>query len=135
MKSYNNTTPDVGPMWHTFSIGFEHTIDGDGDDAAVTLTLDDAGQPVPRVYRIPARLTALQAIQATAAVDETVLAAGGIPAVVELVAAALGHDLVLGIASDRTVTTEAFIELLGDLAEHLGLTEVLPNPTKAPQRA
>jgi hypothetical protein len=135
MKDYNRTTtPDTGAaLWHTFTIGFEHTIEGEGDDAKVVVTVDDDGQPVPVTYRVPARLTALDAIRATAAVDTDVLAAGGITAVVELVGAALGKDLILTIAADPTVTTDQFIELLGDLATHLHLDEVLPNPTTPPQ--
>lgn len=129
MKDYNAQPPLDGAVWHTFTIGWEHTLDND----QVTLVRDGDGNPVPRTYRIPARLTALDTIRASAAVDDKVLAVGGIGAVVELVGAALGKDLVLGIAADPTVTTEQFLELLGDLATHLGLDEVLPNPTTPPQ--
>lgn len=140
MKSFNATPPEEleGPTSITFEIGWEHTVSEDG---VLALVRDGAGQPVPRSYTVPARVTAAQMLDAVRIIGPDRLAEltrdGGLDSVVEIVGAVVGQDLVLGIAADPTVETEAFIELLLELAATLGLDEVVetPDPTTAPSGA
>ena len=138
MRTFNAADPTEleGPTTYSFELGWEHTIGSDGE---LVLIRDDAGQPIPRSYTVPARVTAarmMEAVRALGADNLSELARkGGLDAVVELVGAVVGRDLVLGLAADPTVPTEGFLELMLDLANALGFDEAVPDPTTAPTGA
>jgi hypothetical protein len=129
MKTYNTTEPRDVDLFIEFAIGWEHTV----EDDRVVITRDDDGNPVPHTYRIPNRVTAAQLMEAVKSIGQKRLnelaSEGGVDAVVELVGAVVGRELVLGIAKDPTVETDAFMALVLDLAGQLGLHEALPDPT------
>jgi hypothetical protein len=132
MKSYNAAPPTTvrTPLWAVVELGWEHTVEGDGDDAEVVLTLDDDNNPVPKTYRFPTRVTAAQITEAFKAVTPDTLAVingGGMESVVETVGAVLGRDLVLGIAADPTVDADAFIEWATDTVLGWGLSGAVPD--------
>jgi hypothetical protein len=137
MKNYNASRPTEGPLTTTFSIGWEHDV----VDDSVVLRRDDEGNPIPRSYTVPSRITTRRLLDAVDTIGQErlqQLAAGNVvEAVVELVGAVIGADLVIALASDPTVETDAFFELVTDLALELGLDEVVPEarPTEAPSGA
>lgn len=135
MRSFN-AVPAArfeGPTSYTFEIGWEHDV----VDGELVLARDDAGEPIARTYTVPSRITTTAMLQALREVGvdrlETLAADGGLDAVVELVGAVVGRDVVLSIAGDPTVPTDAFVDLVMALATELGLDEVAPpGPTNAP---
>jgi hypothetical protein len=136
MRSFNAAPPTdlEGAVEFEFEIGWEHEV----VDGVLVLTRDEAGQPIPRRYSVSRRVTAqavLDAVKEVGADRIADMTSGGIDAVVELVGAVAGRATLLAIASDPTVSSDAFLELVSILAEELGLGDAVPDPTTAPTGA
>lgn len=141
MKSFSNTPPTTErqSLTRTVQIGWEHTIDGD----ELVFTLDDDGNPIPRTYTIPTRVTTGDLFEKAKTLDETALgylAVGGWPAAVELVGLAVGKETVEAIAGDLSVAHGEFISFVEWVADELRLTDLLggdgpgnaPGPSQGP---
>lgn len=127
MKSYNTTPPPARtPLYIDVELGWAHTI----QDDEVVLTLGEDGEPLARRYRFPARATAqalIDGVKNLTPERAAALQAGGIEALVEMVGAVVGEEQVLTIAKDPTVSSDAFMAWLADMATAWGLTDALPD--------
>jgi hypothetical protein len=125
-----NAAPPSGPiqLYRTVRIGWQHTIDGDGDNASVVLTLDADGNPVPTEYRIPSHLTTRQLVDGTKDLSEervAAMASGGLAGVLELADVVLGNGIVEAVAADPTVPTPTFMRFLETILAELDIADML----------
>lgn len=130
MTTYN-TKPSItrAPLVRVVEIGWQHHIEGEGDNAELVYDLDENGEPMPTVYRFPTRATAQAVIDGVRSIGPeraALLATGGAEAMVELVGAVLGEDIVLTIAGDPTVSSDAFMTFITDTVSGWGLADALP---------
>ena len=127
-KSYNTVAPTVlrTALTRTLEVGWEHTVDGND----IVYTTDAAGNPVPRTYNVPAKVSAKQLLAATNGIGperlKEIQQTSNFDAVVEVLGALIGEDILLTIAADPTVSPEVFVAVITDLAEGLDLGGVMP---------
>lgn len=125
------------PLTRTIELGFEHDIvERDGGDVVV-LRRDEDGNPIPRTYQIPSRITPAHIYAASVGkLGEDVekeLALGGPTARYALLGIAIGRDVVKQMASDPTITFVDFDRFVTETLIDLGLAEEFTvNPTGGP---
>ena len=130
--NFNSEPPKDIRLWQSVSIGWEHTVDDDGN---VVLTLDDNGDPVARVYRVPTHMTAQQLIERAGTMTDNqrkAMEQGGLPGMLEISGLLVGSDTIMKIGSDPTVPTPAFLKFVESLVAGLNLEDItgggdLPN--------
>ena len=132
-KSYNTDAPEVSrrPLWLDVELGWQHTIEGD----ELVFVIGPDGSPMPKVWRFPATLTAQDLQRASKVVTperiQELAVEGGMDAAVELVGAVAGHEMVIEMATDPTVSPEGFAVAIIDVVISWGLVEALPGDDPA----
>ena len=131
-RKLNKDAPIFGiELVRVYEIGWEHEIVESEDGAkSVVLTLDEAGEPIPRSYAIEIGGNAEQVLDRWVHVDwEQVTRVGkeegGYNATVELIGFLVGRGVIEQIATDPTVPPEVFFQLLDDLTVAFHLDEML----------
>lgn len=121
--NFNTAAPVGGSLWRTVAIGWEHTI----EDGEIVLTTDADGNPVPRTYRIPARLTTKQLLDATKGMTQAQLEEmthSGLAGVIDMADVLLGGGIVETIGTDPTVPTDAFVTFLTTVLGDLNIGDI-----------
>lgn len=137
--SYNTDKPTPGrhPLWLTIEAGWEYVIEGD----ELVLQADEDGNPIPCVWKFPARLTAQEIRSAVAAIGnerlQELAELSGLDVAVEIVGGIVGAEMVTSLASNKYVTGEQFMAIILDVVSAWGMGEVVPasdtpNPTPPP---
>ena len=140
--SYNTQAPTPGrhPLWLDIEAGWEYSIDGDD----IVVAADEDGNPVPCVWRFPAKLTTKQVRESISTIGadriQELAEMSGLDVAVEIVGSIVGAEMLTSLASNRYVTPEQFMTIIIDVVNGWGLGEVVPasdtpNPTQPPLAA
>jgi hypothetical protein len=120
--NFNHPTPQPVRLWREVAIGWEHDI----ADGEVVYRKDDAGNHIPKVYRIPGAVTGKDLIDRAQKLPRERLEAlqrGDTPALFEISGMLVGDDVITEIGSDPTVPPAVFYEFLASLVEGLDTVE------------
>lgn len=120
--------PVEGPAQVTVEIGWEHTVDDDGN---LTYTRDEAGDPVRRSYTLPARLSPKATFEALARLTPELVEqaqTNGWIGFVDVVDAIVGGGIVESVFTDQTVKPPEFADFISDVVTRFKLDELLGDP-------
>lgn len=120
---FNTEAPEQVQLTRRVSIGWEHTVSEDADGAqTVEYVRDEDGNPVPRSYLIPTRLSTRQVLDRIKGIDKAVfqeVAVGDLGALLDVADALCGGGVVEAVGTDPTVPTEAFVRFVQVVLEPL----------------
>jgi hypothetical protein len=115
----------------TVLIGWEHDVVEDEDGRRLEYRVDENGARIPRKYLVPVSLTADQMLERSKLVNVEAfqrLGAGDIEALMEILDALIGDDIIGRIGSDESVPVADYFRFMNWLLEQLNLTELFGGP-------
>jgi hypothetical protein len=129
--NFNSEAPEEKVLSIAVQIGWEHEVVEDEKGRRIEFHVDGAGNRVPRSYTIPVSLTAAQLFERGKAVSAETLqavATGDIEALMTVLDALIGDDIVGRIGSDETVPVSDFVEFMSWILGQYNLADIFGGP-------